>query len=62
MDITMSADEFFKIIKSFYNKIDEYRNTLFNITLLDIPYDYKKMIFEEINKLYKNLEKLEKGE
>lgn len=60
VELTMSANTYFENIGHYLKKIDCYRDAIFNMTLLDIPYENKKLIFDEINKLYENLEKLNK--
>ena len=64
VELTMSANTYFENIGYYIKKIDCYRDTLFQITLLDIPYEHKNKIFEKINKLYENLKKIDekKGE
>ena len=60
MELTMSSNTYFENIGYYLKRIDCYRDAIFNMTLLDIPYENKKLIFNEINKLYENLEKLNK--
>ena len=60
VELTMSANTYFENIGYYLKRIDCYRDAILNMTLLDIPYENKKLIFDEINKLYENLEKLNK--
>ena len=61
VELTISSNTYFEDIGYYLKSIDCYRDTIFQIILLDIPYEHKAKIFEEVNKLYENLEKLNKG-